>query len=244
MGHEECGHEHDHKHGIRGHHHEYSTETREDKKRLLLCIVANFAYGALQFVVGFMLLGSMILATDAIHNASDAFSLGVPLLVIWTATRSRKTSDFLTWINYLALIGMLLLAAGESLRRVFTPENATGALVEVVVLPIIHREVNPGIVMALLAAVGIGVNLFSVIVLSASRDHDLNMKSAFMHQFADLIASIIAVVASIAIAISGQRMIDPVLTIGASMLLIWMVWPNFIASLHQWRGSKKGNESH
>lgn len=242
-----CHHDHGHSRGplgflskLRGHSHEFDLNTKENKKRLLVCMLANGTYGALQLLVGFLVLGSMILVTDAFHNLTDMVSLGIPLLAITLSGRHELASLALTWLNYVLLFAFLGGAAYESSLRVFSPESANGTLAMVVTVPA-FGAINTGIVMALLAGIGIAVNGYSVLVLQRGQGHDLNMKSAFQHQLVDLIASITAVAASLAIAASGQRVIDPVLTIVVSVALGWMVWPNFMQSMRNLRDGLFGH---
>lgn len=223
--HDGCNHDHGFLSSIRGHSHEYDIETKEDRKRLIYCMLANGTYGVLQLSVGFVLLGSLILVTDALHNLSDMISLSIPLLVIMLQGRRRTVSSGLVLLNYLLLLLFLAWAIWESALRVFHPESATGALVATIRIPLVG-PVNSGIVMACLAGVGIGVNAYSVFALQKGKERDLNMRSAFQHQLVDLIASVTAVIGSAMIAITGQRLIDPGLTIAVSLALIWMVTPN------------------
>lgn len=206
-------------------------------------MLLNAAYGILQLKVGYAMLGSLILVTDSFHNLTDAVSLGIPLVAILVASRFPKASDVLTWINYLLLLGLMLYAAIEAAVRIYWPES-TSALAATATLPLISMEVKAGYAMALLALVGIVVNGFSVWILEKRASHDLNMESASMHQLADLIASIVAFIASIAIAVTGQHIVDPILTILTSAFLIWMVWPKFKESWTTMAKPKKGDHSH
>lgn len=226
-------HDHDHKEGflaaIRGHKHEYNIETKQDIARLVLSMLLNGAYGALQLAVGYIFVKSMILVTDAFHNLTDMVSLGIPLAVILLRNRYKTAPLLLTWFNYILLFLFLGWAMIESCRRLVTSGDGTGLLVTTVNAPYIG-EVNSGIAMAFMAGIGIVVNLISVVVLHEGKQRNLNMKSAFDHQMADLVASAVAVIASFMIAATGWRVIDPLLTVIASFGLVYIVWPSYLES--------------
>jgi cobalt-zinc-cadmium efflux system protein len=192
---------------------------------------ANGVYGTLQLIVG-LLMGSVLLLTDAVHNLSDIASVGMPLTAMILASRPytarwtyglKRGTILVAFANYASLNLFMVIAIVESCLRIFKPEDAAGSLVAAVPVPLTGTTVSPGLIIMTMAAIGIGVNLYSVRILSKGKDRDLNMKSAYAHQFTDLISSIVGVVGGGIVALSGQGAVDPIFTIGVSLFLMWHV---------------------
>jgi len=75
----------------------------------------------------------------------------------------------------------------------------------------------------LVALLGIGVNGLSAWLLSRG-NHDLNVKSAFMHLLADAAVSAGVVVAGVLIYFTGWNVIDPIVSLVISAVILWGGW--------------------
>jgi len=71
-----------------------------------------------------------------------------------------------------------------------------------------------------LALLGILVNGFSVILLKKDADHNLNMKSAYLHLLTDMMASVAVLVGGLLMKFYGWFWVDSVMTILIAVYLI------------------------
>ena len=101
----------------------------------------------------------------------------------------------------------LLVAVGaigaEAIRRLFDPAPTDGATVMAV------------------AAVGIVINGATALLFARGREHDINIRGAFLHMSADAAVSAAVVVAGFLILSTGQRWIDPVMSLAIAAVILW-----------------------
>jgi cobalt-zinc-cadmium efflux system protein len=165
--------------------------------------------------VGGWLSGSLALLADAGHMLTDVGALGLSLLTAWIARRpatARKTYGYLRWeilaalINGAALFGLAAWVVVEAVHRLGRPP-----------------EVRSGLLMAV-AAVGLVVNVLSLRILHGAHEHSLNTRGAYLHIMGDLLGSVGALAAGGIIALTGWTPIDPILSIGLSLLILAGAW--------------------
>jgi cobalt-zinc-cadmium efflux system protein len=75
----------------------------------------------------------------------------------------------------------------------------------------------------IVAAIAIAVNLVSAWLLRGG-EHDLNIRSAFMHLLADAAVSLGVVAAGGVILLSGWYWVDPVVSLFISLVIVWGTW--------------------
>ncbi|HEY1166505.1 MAG TPA: cation diffusion facilitator family transporter [Chitinophaga sp.] len=177
-------------------------------------IVMNLGFVVIEFVIGF-LTDSLALISDAGHNLSDVASLALSLLAFRLArikpnTRYtygyRKSTILISLLNAL----ILLLAVGaigyEAIRRFSHPAPV------------------PGGAMAIVAAIGIGVNGLSAFLFFRDRESDLNVKGAYLHLLADALVSLGTVIAGLIIIGTGWYWVDPVVSLLIIVVIIVSTW--------------------
>lgn len=179
-------------------------------QKLFFIIVLNLSISLGQLIGG-LFSGSLSLISDAIHNFTDVLSL----IISYVANRlSLKTQNLshtfgykraeiiAAFINGISLIILSIFLAYEAVERLISPS------------PI---ETTYVIWLSLLAIVGNG---FSVLLLKKDANKNLNMKSAYLHLFSDLMVSFIVLVGGLAMKYFGIYWIDPILTILISIYLL------------------------
>jgi cobalt-zinc-cadmium efflux system protein len=85
------------------------------------------------------------------------------------------------------------------------------------------QEVKAGW-MLVVAVIGLLANLASAWVLFGKHHHSLNVRGAFFHVLSDAIGSVGAIIASIAIIVSGYQMADPLISILVAILILFSSW--------------------
>ena len=78
--------------------------------------------------------------------------------------------------------------------------------------------------MLLVAAGGAVVNVASAAVLARAAGRSLNMRGALLHMVLDAAGSGAAVVAGVAIVVSGANVLDPVASLLRAALVVWSAW--------------------
>ena len=182
----------------------------EDKRRLAIALVITLTLLVAE-VVGGILTGSLALAADGGHMASDAGALGLSLGAIWLASRpatTRRTFGFhraeilAAFVNSIGLVliaGYIFWEAGSRFGN--PPEVDTGPMLGI-------------------AAVGLVGNIIAVALLFDRRRHSLNMRSAFLHVVGDTAASLGVIAAGVAMAVTGRYFFDPLISVGIGVLIL------------------------
>ena len=207
MAHEQT---HTHSHG----HHHGPTVLTSVNRALIIGAGLNAVYVAVEFGMGFYY-NSLALIADAGHNLSDVAGLLLSLLAFRLA-RVRQTSRFTygyrksTVLASLTNAVILLVTIGailwESIQRFRHPEPVAG-------LPV-----------AWVAGLGIVVNSVSALLFFRDKDHDLNIKGAYLHLIADALVSLGVVVAGILIFYTGWVWLDPVIGLVVAAVILGSTW--------------------
>lgn len=181
------------------------------RRALWIALVANGSFLIVE-VIGGVVFDSIALLADAAHMLSDVVALAIALVAHALVTRqssSRHTYGYqraevlAAQINGLILLGVSAWIAAEAVGRFNSPRAVSGA----------------GLIAV--ATAGLAVNIFSAIVVARARGSSVNMKGAFVHLAADSASSAVAVLAGIAIALSGQTWFDPAASLVITAAVIW-----------------------
>lgn len=179
--------------------------------KLLTAIILNVLITIFQ-VIGGLVSGSLALLTDALHNFSDVLAL----VISWTAnilSRKKSTAEktfgyrraeiIAAMINSGTLVVIAVFLSIEAVKRFSTP-----------------REIESFWVI-ILAAMSIAFNGFSVLLIGRDAKQNMNMKAAYLHLFTDMLTSVAVLAGGIAIKYTAVTWIDPALSIGIALYLIY-----------------------
>jgi len=217
----EHSHNHSHDHSHAGHHHHQVSASDAANGAFIAGIVLNSAYVVVQAVAGFMT-HSMALLSDAGHNLSDVASLVLSLLAFRLAkvkpTDSftygyKKTTILAALTNAVVLLVTIGMLGYESVNRLLHP-----------------RPVEGGIV-AIVAGIGIVINLGSALLFFRNKDHDLNTKGAYLHLLTDAMVSLGVVVAGIVISYTNWYWLDGAVSIAVLLVILVGTWSLLTDSL-------------
>jgi cobalt-zinc-cadmium efflux system protein len=84
-------------------------------------------------------------------------------------------------------------------------------------------EIRSGVLMVV-AALGLVANLVALRLLHGGHGHSLNVRGAYLHVLGDLLGSVGALGAGAVIALSGWRLVDPLVSIGIALLVLVSAW--------------------
>ena len=206
-------HDHDHRHD-QSHGHAHSHAPKDFGRAFLIGIVLNTGFVIVEAVYGW-LSGSMALIADAGHNLSDVLAL----LLAWGASVAAKKPPngrftygykSSTILAALANAGLLLVAIGAIAFETF------------------HRMAEPapvqGMTMVIVAGIGIAINAGTAMLFMRGREHDINVRGAFLHMAADALVSLGVVIAGFAIILTGAHWIDPAVSLVIVAVIAWGTW--------------------
>lgn len=194
--------EHNHNHRI----HKHNVEG----KNLIISIFLNVLITLAQ-VVGGILSGSLALISDALHNFSDVLSLVFSYVAHKLSRRKAsinqtfglKRSELIAaFVNAFTLVLVALYLIYEAVMRFFEPKEIASDTV------------------IWLALLGIVANGLSVLLLKKDADHNLNMKSAYLHLLTDMMASVAVLVGGLLMKYYQIYWIDSVMTLIIAIYLI------------------------
>jgi cobalt-zinc-cadmium efflux system protein len=197
--------------------HDHHTGSNRARLGTALAITATVLVAE---VVGAWITGSLALLVDAGHMLTDVGGLLMALLAATAMTKPPTAQPTWGWARIEILAAgaqaAILLAVGifafvEGLQRLLAPPDiaARGML--------------------LLGILGLTANIASVWVLSGGRDHNLNMRAAFLEVVNDAFGSIAVIASALVIQYTGWTQADAL----AGMLISILIVPRALRILRQ-----------
>ncbi len=170
-------------------------------------VLAELAFGFLS--------NSLALISDGVHNFSDVLGLLLAWGGTWLAMRQPTASRTYGYrrASILAALGnggLVLVATG-------------GLLVEAVQRLASAPPVASGTVLWV-ASVAIIINTTTALLFLRGREHDLNIRGAFLHMAGDAAVSLGVVIAALLIARTGWLWLDPAASIVVALVILWSGW--------------------
>jgi len=194
--------EHHHNHRI----HKHNVEA----KNLVISIFLNVIITLAQ-IVGGIVSGSLALISDALHNFSDVLSLVFSYVAHKLSRRKasinqtfglKRAELIAAFVNAFTLVLVALYLIFEAVMRFFEPKEIASDTV------------------IWLALLGIVANGLSVLLLKKDADHNLNMKSAYLHLLTDMMASVAVLIGGLLMKYYQIYWIDSVMTLIIAVYLI------------------------
>jgi len=195
----------------RSHPHNHSHSDLKGKK-LLFSIVLNIGITVAQ-VIGGLVSGSLALLSDALHNFSDVISLFISYIAdvfskkeaSFNRTFGYKRAEIVAaFVNSATLIIVAFYLIYEAVERFLDP-----------------KEIESGIViwLAIVAIIGNGL---SVLLLRKDANENMNMRSAYLHLFTDMSASVAVLVGGLLMKYFQWFWVDALLTVLIAIYLLVM----------------------
>jgi cobalt-zinc-cadmium efflux system protein len=179
-------------------------------KALRYSLAATFAYVLITLFAGIKA-HSLALLSEAGHNVTDLLALLLSWVAVFIQTRppsATKTFGYhragvlAAFVNALTLVVIAFYIFYEAVLRMRNPV-----------------AVQPHI-MIWVAVVGVLMNgTISWVLFRAA--HDVNIRSAFVHQLGDTLSTAAVIVGGWVILWTGRTWVDPALSIGIGCLILW-----------------------
>ncbi len=184
--------------------------------KILIAFLLNFGFAVFEFIGGF-LSASVAISSDALHDMGDALSIGIS----WILERVSKKSpdDVYTYgrgrysvmgalITYAVLLTGSVLVISGAVKRLLNPVEADAGL------------------MIIFSVIGIAANLVATIV--TSKGESLNQKAINLHMLEDVSGWVVVLLGALIMKFTGLWFIDPVMSIGVSLYMIYRVLRNLL----------------
>ena len=177
--------------------------------RLLITVTLN-VFITVAEIIGGIISGSLALISDALHNLSDAVSVIISYIAIKLKGRDnspKHTFGFKRAEILAAVINSSVLVA------------ISVYLIYEAVLRFQHPEPIKGILMTVVASIGLAANIVGTLLLKRDAKTSINIRSSYFHLLSDAVSSVAVILGGLAIIIWNIYWIDPVLTILISIYI-------------------------
>ncbi len=197
---------HDHSHDHRGHDHRAADDVSTG--RLLGAAGLNVVFAAIQVVVG-LVLASVVVLADALHQVVDAVGLVTALVAVAMARRPARDDMTYGWgkadalggyTSALLLLGSVAWVAFEAVQRLRDPVDVDGT--GVIAIGVAGIVVNGGSLLAL------------------GHGHHLSLRAARLHLVVDLAGSVIVVLTGAVLAGTEAHWVDPAASLLVNALVV------------------------
>ena len=195
-------------------HHRHHHATPDYNRAFAVGVALNIIFVVVEVTYG-IIADSLALITDAGHNLSDVMGL----LLAWGASylagkqpSLRRTYGYSRATILASMFsGLLLLAAvvvigWEAFHRFFEPAQPAGKTIMVV------------------AAIGVIINSVTAWFFVSGKDHDLNIRGAYLHMAADALVSLGVVISGFVIWKFGLNWFDPLSSLLIAVVIFWSTW--------------------
>jgi cobalt-zinc-cadmium efflux system protein len=205
--------------------HDHDRPPANFNRAFAIGIVLNLAFVGIEAFYGWRV-NSLALLADAGHNLSDVAGLVLAwggALAIRLVPDARHTYGWKRATILAAFANALLLLV------------AMGGLAWEAIGRLMSNDVSlqeQGVTIMMVAGVGIVINTATALLFMRGREHDLNIRGAFLHMAADALVSAGVVVAGALTLWMGWTWLDPMVSLGIAAVILWGTWDLFKQSLH------------
>ncbi len=197
-----------------GSHEHLEHAARQTTSRLAIALIMTLAFVLVEAAAG-LFANSLALLTDAAHNLTDVIALALT----WYAVRltlqpsnSQRTYGYHRAGILVALLNsttLVIISIGifyDAYRRFLSPP-----------------EVKAG-VMVVVGLIAVVVNAVTAWLVQRGSEHDLNLRSAFVHLMSDVASTMGAVLAGVIIYFTAADWLDPLVSVLIGVLILYNAW--------------------
>ena len=178
------------------------------EKNILTAFILNLSFAVFELAGG-IVTGSVAIISDAVHDAGDAMSIGLSLLLERKSKQQPDEEYTYGYARYSVLGGLvmnLILLLGSAVMLYH-------AVCRIIAPVEIHYHG-----MILFAIVGVCVNFGAAYFTRGGTS--LNQKAVNLHMLEDVLGWIVVLVGAVVMRYTGFALIDPLMCIGVSVFLL------------------------
>lgn len=192
-----------------GHHHHSGVS-----RKLIAATILTSLFIVLELIIGFMA-SSLALIGDALHNFTDVLALVIALVAVRLERRPathektygyQRAGILAAFINAGSLVAFTAFLFVEAFNRFRHPQPVDSGW------------------MLLVAAVAVIMNLAIGLALRRDGKHDINIRSAVVHQLGDALSAVGIIIAALLIRRTGSPLWDPAVSVAIGVLILWSSW--------------------
>src|SRR5258705_9566932 len=183
-------------------------------KRIALSLGLTAAFVVAEIIAG-IFGNSLALLTDAAHNFTDVVALGLSGFALYLAARPANAGKTFGYHRAGILVALansttlVLISLGifyEAWHRFITPSEVNAPIL--IVVGILAFLINAG----------------TALLVKKGSEHDLNLRSTFIHLMGDVLSTIGAVIAGVVIYFTKANWLDPLVSVLIGFLILYNAW--------------------
>ena len=188
--------------------------SKQTTVRLSLSLFLTLAFVIIEAGAG-IFANSLALLTEAAHNLTDVIALGLTWFAVRVTAQpanAQKTYGYHRAGILVALLNsttLVLISLGifyEAYQRFLDPPNVqSGILISVGLIAVV-------------------INLVTALLVHRGSEHDLNLRSAFVHLMGDVLSTVGAVIAGVIIYFTNANWLDPFVSVLIGFLILYNAW--------------------
>ena len=188
--------------------------SKQTTVRLSLSLFLTLAFVIIEAGAG-IFANSLALLTDAAHNLTDVIALGLTWFAVQITSQPANAQKTYGYHRAGILVALL--------------NSTTLVLISLgIFYEAYHRFINPPDVQSgILIGVGliaVVVNLVTALLVHRGSEHDLNLRSAFVHLMGDVLSTVGAVIAGVIIYFTNANWLDPFVSVLIGFLILYNAW--------------------
>lgn len=187
------------------------------QRNILIAFLLNLSFAVFEFLGGLMI-GSVAILSDAVHDLGDAMSIG---LAYFLERKSRRPADVRHTYGYLrysvlgGLITTVILFVGSL------------AVIGSAVTRLIHPTPIHYDGMIVFALIGVAVNL---IAARFTRDGDsVNQKAVNLHMLEDVLGWVVVLIGAVVMRFTDLTILDSLMSMAVAAYILWHAAKNLLA---------------
>jgi cobalt-zinc-cadmium efflux system protein len=195
-------------------HSHFGEVASQTTKRLALSLGLTAVFVIVEIIAG-LWGNSLALLTDAAHNFTDVIALGLSWYALRLALKpahAEKTFGYhragilAALVNSTTLVVIALGIFYEAWQRFTNPP-----------------EINTSILIGV-GSIAFLINLGTAFLVKQGSEHDLNLRSAFLHLMGDVLSTLGAVIAGVIILFTNWNWLDPLVSVLIGILILYNAW--------------------
>ncbi|SNV77858.1 cadmium, cobalt and zinc/H(+)-K(+) antiporter [Pasteurella multocida] len=179
-------------------HHDTHHRYTNNRKVLMISFSLISVFMVIEFLSGYYF-NSLVLIADAGHMANDSLALLIALIASYL---KEKNQNRIAVLNGFSLIVVALYIIWEAVERWQYPQTIQS-------LP-----------MLIVSMVGLCINALVVWIMLKGDLHHLNLRAAYLHVLADLLGSIVAILAGLSIFLFDWVWVDALASLILSLFIL------------------------
>jgi cobalt-zinc-cadmium efflux system protein len=195
-------------------HSHFGTLTEQSRIRLIIALVLTLAFVIFEAIAGYKA-HSLALLSDAGHNLTDVIALALSAYALRLSQQpahAEKTFGYhrigilVALVNAITLIIMAIGIFYEAYQRFLQPL-------------VVDAEILIGV-----GSLAFVINAGTAALIMHGSEHDLNLRSTFLHLLSDAFSTLGAVIIGIVIFYTQMTWLDPVISLFIGGLIVWNAW--------------------